>query len=133
MKQLLLAGIIASTLAACSTDELSFDSVEASRKIANENAEFNAKTFRATHPEFATWSILSASDSTQSNKCGQGDGWETLTLLKLETNGKIPLKCSTVSASIGCMLDSDFKTKSYASQDGKCDTTLPYPLPKIEK
>ena len=126
---------IALTLAltACGeTQKLSFESVEAGRKIANENAEYNAKAFRASHPDFASWVILTASDSTQSEKCGQGDGWETLSLEKSETGGKVPLKCSTVSAALGCMLDADFKAKSYAAQDGNCDTALPYPLPKIQ-
>lgn len=133
MKKLVI--LTALVLSACSSQEdISFDTVEAGRKTANENAEYNAKVYRATHPEFANYSILGASDSTQSNKCGQGDGWETLTLVKSDTPSvKIPLKCSTVSAALGCMLDAEFKTKTYAGQDGKCDTSLPYPLPKIEK
>jgi hypothetical protein len=127
--------LLALLLTACQPNELSFDSVESARHQANENSESNAKSFRATHSEYSAWSIETSSDSTQSSKCGQGDGWATLRLIKIEGNEKriIPLKCSTVSSALGCMSDVEFKTKSYAAQDGKCDTSLPFPLPKIDK
>lgn len=135
MKKLLFI-LMAMFLTACNNvEELSFDTVESARHQANENSESNAKAFRATHPEYSAWNIETAADSTQSAKCGQGDGWATLHLVKVENTNKyvVPLKCSTVSSALGCMLDSEFKSKSYASQDGKCDLSLPFPLPKIDK
>jgi len=114
-------------------DELSFDSVESGRVQANENSEFNVKAFRQTHSEYAGYSISMRGDSTQSSKCGQGDGWASIDLINVEKGLKISLKCSTVSAATGCMTDVDFKARSYASQDGQCDTSIPYPLPKIQK
>jgi hypothetical protein len=47
----------------------------------------------------------------------------------------VKAKCSTVSASLGCLEDVDFKTKPFASDDGSCQpaTKVPFPLPKIAK
>jgi len=121
-------------LTACKEEQkLSFDSVESGRIQANENSEFNAKSFRQTHSEYAGYSISMRGDSTQSNKCGQGDGWASIDLVKVESGLKQALKCSTVSAATGCMTDADFKARAYASQDGQCDDSIPFPLPKIQK
>ncbi len=127
-----ILAVIALSLTACK-DELSFDSVESGRVQANENSEFNAKAFRQAHPEYAGYSISMRGDSTQSSKCGQGDGWASIELVKIEDGKKVPLKCSTVSAATGCITDVDFKNRSYASQDGRCDLSIPFPLPKIQK
>lgn len=81
-------------LTACK-DELSFDSVESGRVQANENSEFNAKAFRQTHSEYASYSISTRGDSTQSSKCGQGDGWASIDLVKVDEGKKVALKCST--------------------------------------
>lgn len=132
MKKILLMFAILLALSACK-DELSFDSVESGRVQANENSEFNGKAFRQTHPEYAGYSIAMRGDSTQSPRCGQGDGWASIDLVKVDEGKKVSLKCSTVSAATGCMTDEDFKARSYASQDGQCDTNLPFPLPKIQK
>jgi hypothetical protein len=129
----LLVGLLAVGLVACSADNLSFDSVESARMQANENSEFNAKAFRQAHPEYAGYSIAMRGDSTQSAKCGQGDGWASIDLVKIDSALHVPLKCSTVSAATGCMTDADFKQRSYASQDGQCDRSIPFPLPKIQK
>lgn len=131
-----MAGVLALMLVGCSEkQELSFETVESARIQVNENSEFNAKSYRQAHPEFAGYSINMRGDSTQSAKCGQGDGWASIDLVKIEGDKKFsqPLKCSTVSAAIGCMSDADFKSRSYASQDGQCDESLPFPLPKIQK
>ena len=134
MKKLLMTVTLLSmiVLVGCS-EELSFDSVESGRKQANENSEFNAKSFRQLHPEYQSYSISTRGDSKQSNKCGQGDGWASIDLVKIDEGKKVAIKCSTVSGAIGCMTDTDFKSRSYASQDGKCDDSIPFPLPKIQK
>ena len=128
-----LMALLAIGLVACSADNLSFDSVESARMQANENGEFNAKAFRQSHPEYAGYSIAMRGDSTQSAKCGQGDGWASIDLLKIDQGLRVPLKCSTVSAATGCLSDQDFKQRAYASQDGQCDRSIPFPLPKIQK
>ena len=133
MKNTLFVLVVATLMTACGQDKLSFDSVESSRKQANENSEYNAKTYRTTHPEFAGFTISMAGDSTQSATCGQGDGWASINLVNLDQQEKVPLKCSTVSEQLGCMTDDDFKSKAYASQDGRCNADIPFPLPKIQK
>jgi len=131
MRKLLVLSVL--TLTAC-TDNASFDTVESSRKQANENSIYNANMYRATRSDWEGWSISTASDSTQSAKCPQGDGWATLALSNPKTGGKVPLKCSTVSEGLGCLLDSEFKQKpALAAQDSNCDDSIPMPLPKIQK
>ena len=133
-KAICFIGVFALALSACNEEnKLSFESVESGRIQANENAEFNAKAFRQTHPEYAGFSISMRGDSTQSAKCGQGDGWSSIDFVKADKGEKVALKCSTVSAATGCMTDDDFKSRSYASQDGKCNDEIPFPLPKIAK
>ena len=136
MKIITTSVVVALALAstACTQDDLlSFESVESGRIQANENSEFNAKAFRQTHAEYAGYSISMRGDSTQSGRCGQGDGWSSIDLVKIDDGKKIALKCSTVSAATGCLTDKDFKERSYASQDGNCNEELPFPLPKIQK
>jgi hypothetical protein len=131
-KPIFIALLVAAICSGCK-DELSFDSVESGRIQANENSEFNAKSFRQSHSEYAGYSLSTRGDSTQSAKCGQGDGWASIDLVKVDEGKKIPLKCSTVSAATGCLTDVDFKARSYAAQDGQCDNSIPFPLPKIQK
>ncbi|WP_019865166.1 hypothetical protein [Methylovulum miyakonense] len=124
-------------LAACGNPSPSVDfaTLESARMQANDNSTYNAASFRATHPEYAEYSVSARGDSAQKDNCPQGDGWASidLTLVAGNTKSVTALKCSTVSEAIGCMADVDFKQRSYASQDGKCDTSLPFPLPKIKK
>lgn len=74
-------------------------------------------------------------DSTISASCAQGDGWATVDLEseKESPSQNIQLKCSTVSGAIGCLKKEDFQERSYAKQEGRCNTDLPMPLPKITK
>ena len=113
----------------CNGEKVSFQTSEESRITARENAKELAQTYRATN-DLADWSIYVRGDSTISTECPTGDGWASI---DLRHKGKsIPLKCSTVSAGIGCMTAKDFKSKSYASEDGSCRKDLPFPLPKIK-
>ena len=128
--------ITLAALVACDKQpELAFETVESARVQVNENAEFNAKSFRQGHPEYNSFSINMRGDSTQSNKCGQGDGWASIELIKLEGANKqvVKLKCSTVSAALGCMPEEDFKSRSYANEEGQCNNSIPFPVPKIQK
>lgn len=137
MKKTLLALVALTVLAACSKkDSVSFDTLETNRANAKENASYNAQKYRADSQQFANYAIEASGDSTQSSDCGQGDGWASVKLIsKEDPKLKLGLKCSTVSSTIGCMLESDFSKKAYASEDGICQpiTKVPFPIPKIAK
>jgi hypothetical protein len=135
MKTMALAVLVALALVACSKD-VSFDTLETARKQAKENAEYNARAWRAQAPIFASLGMISRGDSTQAPACPQGDGWASIDLVDT-TTGKVmaKLKCSTVSDSVGCRKDEDFKSSPYANEDGRCQGVekVPHPLPKIAK
>lgn len=132
MKKLICVLVILS-LSACSKNEVSFTTLEDARGTARENAEWNAKKWRSQM--YSDWDILSRGDSSQVPECPQGDGWASIDLMSPDKSKKLKLKCSTVSPNIGCMEELDFKSKSYAQEDGKCQdvTKVPFPLPKIAK
>lgn len=120
------------SLAACG-DKASFATQEQARQTVLENAEYNARVYRdANAPSLK---IKMRGDSTVSASCVTGDGWATIDLLDPTTLQPAQrIKCSTVSGTIGCMLESDFKERSdYARQDGSCNREIPFPLPKIVK
>lgn len=134
-KTLVILAAAAALLAACGKD-VSFDTLETARKQAKENAEFNAKAWRAQTKAYGELSIISRGDSTQVPDCPQGDGWASLDLVNPNSpSAKISLKCSTVSDSVGCREAVDFKTSPYANEDGRCQAVskVPHPLPKIAK
>lgn len=136
-KSLLLMSALAlpALLAACGED-VSFDTLETARKQAKENAEYNARAWRAQTPGTAELAMISRGDSTQQPACPQGDGWASIDLVNSAT--AVPaqkLKCSTVSDSVGCRTANDFKASPFANDDGSCQPTskVPHPLPKIAK
>lgn len=136
--KLALITIVASlALVACGKkdEEVSFNSVEEAKGTARENALWNAQKYRQDNILYKGWDIVGRGDSTQDNKCPQGDGWATMEFISPAKDRLIKVKCSTVSANTGCLEDSDFKTKPFASDDGHCQPTnkVPYPLPKIAK
>ena len=123
--------ILLSLVTLVCTPVASFDTLEQARAIAKGNGEFNAQEFQAANREYASFSIIAAVDSTQTNTCLSGDGWASLEL-RGPAGETVLLKCSTVSNAVGCMLDSEFKTKSFSNQDGRCDPSIPA-LAKIAK
>ena len=126
--------LAAAMLAACSSD-VSFDTLETARKQAKENGEFNARKWRADTKLFSEMNMISRGDSTQAPACPQGDGWASIDLVNSNGQTAVKLKCSTVSDSVGCREDKDFKSSPYANEDGVCQATtkVPHPLPKIAK
>lgn len=140
-KTILVIALAAIGLAACNKpnhqEPVSFNTLEDARQQARANGEYNAQLYRAENPRFTDHKIVSHGDSTQSPDCPQGDGWATNTIMSV--NGKVVekfvVKCSTVSSSLGCYLDTDFVKKPFAGEEGKCQPAnkVPFPLPKIAK
>jgi hypothetical protein len=133
-----LAAMLAAAFitSACGQKDVSFDTLELARATAKTNAEYNGQLFRASTATYANYALESQGDSAQTPNCPQGDGWATARLVnKDDPSKKVPLKCSTVSGTVGCMTAADFATKSYAADDGHCQPTtkVPFPLPKIAK
>lgn len=109
----------------------SFETVEESRVTARENSGILARKFRA-ESKLESYDLMLRGDSTITPECPQGDGWASIDLVDRTTNEVVKLKCSTASSGLGCMTDQDFKQRvEYAKQDGKCNTDVPFPLPKI--
>jgi len=137
MKYAIIMATVLSTLAltACKQEEVSFASLEEAKGTARENALWNAQKYRQENILYKGWDIISRGDSSQTNACPQGDGWATMEFVNPNKDTLIKVKCSTVSGNTGCLEDSDFKTKPFASEDGHCQATnkVPYPLPKIAK
>ena len=134
MKKLLLITVAGFILAGCQKQEVSFDSLESARSVVNANAQYNAAKFRADNG-YQNAGLLVRGDSSQQTNCPQGDGWASVDIVDATTKQPIvKLKCSTVSANIGCMTNEDFKSRvQYASQENTCNETLPYPPKKIEQ
>lgn len=145
---LLIALSVAFALSGCAKEEppkptnklaqeVKFETLEDARNTARENALFNAKLYVAENPRFDDHKVVSHGDSSQSPDCPQGDGWATVSIMKVE--GKVvdkwTAKCSTVSGTLGCYLDKDFSKKPFASEEGQCapNSKVPFPLPKIAK
>ncbi len=135
MKYAIAIITVACALSACGKQDVSFASLEEAKGTARENAMWNAQRYRQDNTLFKGWDIIGRGDSTQQNSCPQGDGWATMEFVNPEKTKLIKVKCSTVSGNTGCVDDADFKTKPFASDDGRCQDTnkVPYPLPKIAK
>jgi hypothetical protein len=120
-------------LTGCGSNEVSFETLESARSVANDNAKFNATKFRAENG-FEKFGLLVRGDSSQTNSCPQGDGWASVDLLDEYKQPYRKLKCSTVSSNIGCMTVEDFKSRQqYASQENQCNHTLPKMPKRIEQ
>ncbi len=132
MKTMIFAVITALLLSACGKDKVGFDTLEQARGQVNENVTLVAQDYRAKN-NLASYDIYMRGDSTQSNECPQGDGWASIELKDRSSGQKISMKCSTVSINLSCLESTDFKTKAYASEEGRCNTLLPFPVRKIAK
>ena len=134
MKTRIILISLAALIAACGK-EVGFETLETARTQARENAEFNVRKWRADTKVAADLDIMSRGDSTQSPDCPQGDGWGSIKLVDKDGQERASLKCSTVSASVGCLLEQDFRKSPYSNDDGTCQPTtkVPHPLPKIAK
>lgn len=136
MKALIAIAALAA-LTACGNEKVSADRLEEARQTAKANSEFNAAMYKAANPRFtADFSIVGRSDTSQTAECPQGDGWASLSIMKVEGKvvDKTSLRCSTYSSSVGCYREEDFvKDKQLVSEDGVCRKDVPFPLPVIKK
>ena len=111
-----------------------YKAFEEGRLQAKTNATKNAAAFIANDPvTFEGYKPVPNGDSSQTPNCAQGDGWATIKLVKPNA-AAISLKCSTVSAGVGCLTQEDFEKKDvYKSQEGHCQptTVVPFPIPKF--
>lgn len=138
MKTMIIAIAAALALTACTEkNTVSADRLEEARQTAKANSEYNAQLYKAANPRFTSdYSIVSRSDTTQTAACPQGDGWASLSIMKVEGKvvDKTSLRCSTYSASVGCYREEDFvKDKQLVSEDANCRAEVPYPLPVLKK
>jgi hypothetical protein len=141
MKKLLIAAFAAIALlamSACNQEppkapEVSYNTLEDAKGTARANALFNAQSYRTQNVFLKDHAIIPRGDSTQDYPCPQGDGWATMEFVSPDKTKVVKVKCSTVSANTGCLEDLDFKTKSFATEDGKCNARIPFPLPQIGK
>jgi len=131
------AVMAATALTACNSEKVTPDRLEEARQTAKANAEFNASLYKAANPRFtADYSIVGRSDTTQTADCPQGDGWASLSIMRVEGKqvDKTSLRCSTYSSSVGCYREDDFvKDKQLVSEDGICRKEVPYPIPTLKK
>jgi hypothetical protein len=130
-----LLGLIACAgsmfLAACG-EKVPSDIVDQNMTISRENAQLNARRFVAERYPQATQTIVD-SDSTVSANCRFGDGWASGKVFK----DGVPIakiKCQTNGSGkglYGCLEDGEYKTKSYADEDGRCNPNITE-LPKFK-
>ena len=132
MKNIVAVICILTGLTACSKNEVvSNATLEDARAQARENGMYNAQKFKVENKAYSRFDIYNRGDSTQDASCPQGDGWVSIDLR--DSNGQTvqKLKCSTVSVNLGCLEAEDFKTKPYAAEEGRCNPTLSFPIPKL--
>jgi RAB protein geranylgeranyltransferase component A len=140
---LAIATILASmALAGCSKkEEVSHNTLEDARSASLNNGVTVAKAYIRENPRLKGMDVVGHSDEFQTSDCPQGSGWAYLSAMRqsetlVEADGKpavekIKLVCSTVSASLGCYRESDFKQTKFSETAGQCDRKLPFPLPKV--
>lgn len=135
MNKLIFTTLLATLALTGCAKEASFDSVEQSRSVAKQNANYNAKAYRGSNPQYQGWGIVSDGDSTISPKCVQGDGWATLFFTNPQNPAnKVKIKCSTYSGNIACLPASEFvKKEAYNAQEGSCNKDVPNPIKKINE
>lgn len=124
-------------LSACSDKAVSSTTLEDARSQSLQNGLIVAKAYVRENPRLKGMDVVGHADEHQTAECPQGSGWAYLSAMRstVDANDKIigvekvKLVCSTVSASLGCYREADFKETAFAS--GKCDKKIPFPLPKV--
>jgi len=134
-KTFILAALVAAMLTACGKSDVSFATLEEAKQTARANSLWNAQRYRQENVLMKGQDIISRGDSSQMPNCPQGDGWATMEFVNAEKTRVTKVKCSTVSGATGCLEDADFKSKSFASEDGACqpENKVPFPIASIVK
>lgn len=138
---LLLTVAVSFGLSACSKNEVSNTTLEDARAQSLQNGVTVAKAYIRENPRLAGYDVVGHADEHQTADCPQGSGWAYLSAMKTDetlldargkpTVDKVKLVCSTVSASLGCYREVDFKGTKFSESAGQCDRKLPFPLPKV--
>jgi hypothetical protein len=132
MKRIAIIAAVALALAACG-EEVPTSIVDQNQIISRENAMLNARSF-VRQMGWEGTNVVGDSDSTISKSCRYGDGWASIKVAKDGTTFA-KLKCQTNGMGKGmngCLQEAEFAKKDYASQDGKCDSSITE-LPKLGK
>ncbi len=129
--------LLAASVVGCGDKAISPDRLEEARSTAKTNAEMNAQLYRAANPRFTgDYQIVARSDDGQTPVCPQGDGWASVSVMKVEGKviDKTVLMCSTYSTSVGCYREEDFnKLPNLAKQNSGCSADVPFPLPVLKR
>jgi hypothetical protein len=135
---ILASALIATTYGCIDSNKVSPATLEDARAQAKANSELNAELYRAANPRYTgDFQIISRADSHQTLECPQGDGFTDLNMLFIDPVDKkkvekVPLKCSTVSISVGCYRTEDFvKMPEMVRQEGVCLNDYHLPLPAL--
>jgi hypothetical protein len=121
-------------MAACrsSAGKAPLKQVEASREHARQNVSQLAEAWQKANG-FELYHLVVRDDPTISADCPQGDGWAEAALMDKTTQQTVRLlKCSTVSASLGCMTSATFDGTAHRREEDVCNTALPAPLPRLQ-
>ena len=116
-----------------------YQQIEAALERSRSNAVLTATLYRIENPRLDGTSIVAHADSTITAECPSGDGWASVSFIgakpedRKEKPEKYTVVCSTVSEARGCWMRADFEKKPYALQEGRCDNSLPVPLPVLSK
>ena len=137
VSKLLISVSLIAALAACG-DSAPQAVVDQNMVVTRLNAQKNANSYLpvlypegTVHPQLGKpIRILMQSDSSVTAQCRYGDGWASGEI-QFETGRSLKVKCQTNGTGKGingCMLESEFQTKTYKDEDGKCQ-----PLTSLEK
>ena len=116
-----------------------FQQVEQALERTRANAVTTATMYKMENPRLQGTKIVAHADSTVSAECLSGDGWASVSFIGAKPEDikaqpeKYKAVCSTVSEARGCWLREDFEKKPFSMQEGRCDRSLPTPLPVIGK
>src|SRR3954451_17423721 len=125
IRTLAIVAAVVLTCAACRSShdggKASHEDVEASRATARENVPRLGQEWKKTN-DFGLYRLDVRDDPTIGPGCPQGDGWADAALVDKTTTQTVRLlKCSTVSASLGCMTSATFDGTAHKQEDGVCD------------
>jgi hypothetical protein len=126
--------LTATSIAACRSSDrkVSFSDVEKSRTQARANVSHLAETWQKANG-FELYKLDVRDDPTIGPDCPQGDGWAEVAVVDKTTQQTVRLlKCSTTTASLGCMTAGTFDGTPHQREEGTCNKGIPLPLPKVE-